>query len=88
MADGIDMVPEALPMSRSAEHPIQNQSGEGGIEMFGGDTAYPLKHEPLHSEQKGKGAGGMDWVGHTDLLGDHSPKSAYGDVEPKDKGVL
>jgi hypothetical protein len=87
MADGIDMVPEALPMSRSAEHPIQNQSGEGGIEMFGGDTAYPLKHEPLHSEQKGKGAGGMDWVGEQGLL-DRTPVTPYDSKEPSDKGQL
>ena len=87
MANGIDMVPEALPMSRSEENPIQQQSGGSGIDMWGGD-GVSLSHTPIASQQKGKGTGGMDWVGHTDLLGDHSPKSAYGDVEPKDKGVL
>ena len=88
MAEGIDMVPEALPMSRSAEHPIQSSGGESGIEMLGGDTSFPLKHDPLPSEQKGKGASGIDMIGATDLLGDRSPKSVYGDVGPKDKGAV
>ena len=86
-ADGIDMVPEHLPMANSPEHMIQNGGGGGSIEMFGGD-GVSLSHTPISSVQKGKGTSGMDWVGTTDLLGDHSPKSAYGDVGPKDKGVL
>ena len=87
MAGQIDMVPEHLPMANSPEHMIQNGGGGGSIDMYGGD-GVSLSHTPIASQQKGKGAGGMDWVGETDLLGDHSPKSAYGDVEPKDKGVL
>ena len=86
MANGIDMVPEALPMSRSEENPIQQQSGGSGIDMWGGD-GVSLSHTPIASEQKGKGESGMDWVGHQGLLS-HNIVTPYGSKFPSDKGEV
>ena len=85
-ADGIDMVPEHLPMANSPEHMIQNGGGGGSIEMFGGD-GVSLSHTPIASEQKGKGESGMDWVGHQGLLS-HNIVTPYGSKFPSDKGEV
>ena len=85
MAGSIDMVNEGLPMANSPESVVQPGGGASGIEMYGGDMPFTLKHTPVPSEQKGGGGGTVDWVGEQGLL-DRSVVTPYGSKWPSDKG--
>jgi len=85
MADGIEMVNSTPGMSEGEISEVQQESGAGDIEMYGGSD-FHMTHAPLGSAQKGGKSSGIDMVGEQGLVDPSAHDTLHGQKYPCDQG--